>query len=75
MFETIRDLMVDTLSCDLDSITPEARLAEDLDIDSLDAVELNMTIEESLNITIPDGELMNLKTVGDIVAYLEANAG
>lgn len=75
MFETIRDLMVDTLSCDLDSITPEARLAEDLDIDSLDAVELNMAIEESLSITIPDGELMNLKTVGDIVAYLEANAG
>ncbi len=75
MFEKVRDLMVDTLSCDLDSITPEARLAEDLDIDSLDAVELNMTIEESLNITIPDGELMNLKTVGDIVAYLEANAG
>ncbi len=75
MFETIRDLMVDTLSCDLDSITPEARLAEDLDIDSLDAVELNMAIEEALNITIPDGELMNLKTVGDIVAYLEANAG
>lgn len=75
MFETIRDLMVDTLSCDLDAITPEARLAEDLDIDSLDAVELNMAIEEALNITIPDGELMNLKTVGDIVAYLEANAG
>lgn len=75
MFETIRDLMVDTLSCDLDSITPGARLAEDLDIDSLDAVELNMAIEEALNITIPDGELMNLKTVGDIVAYLEANAG
>lgn len=75
MFEKIRDLMVDTLSCDLDSITPEARLAEDLDVDSLDAVELNMAIEEALNITIPDGELMNLKTVGDIVAYLEANAG
>jgi acyl carrier protein len=75
MFETIRNLMVDTLSCDLDAITPEARLAEDLDIDSLDAVELNMAIEEALNITIPDGELMNLKTVGDIVAYLEANAG
>ncbi|MDD2994060.1 MAG: acyl carrier protein [Pygmaiobacter sp.] len=75
MFEKIRDLMVDTLSCDLDAITPEARLAEDLDIDSLDAVELNMAIEEALNITIPDGELMNLKTVGDIVAYLEANAG
>lgn len=75
MFEKIRDLMVDTLSCDLDSITPEARLAEDLDIDSLDAVELNMAIEEALNITIPDGELMNLKTVGDIVAYLEANTG
>lgn len=75
MFEKIRDLMVDTLSCDLDAITPEARLAEDLDIDSLDTVELNMAIEEALNITIPDGELMNLKTVGDIVAYLEANAG
>lgn len=74
MFEKVRDLMVETLSCDLDAITPEARLAEDLDIDSLDAVELNMAIEEALEITIPDGDLMNLKTVGDIVAYLEANA-
>ena len=74
-FEEMKKIVVDTLNCDADKVTMAASLTEDLQADSLDAVELNMAIEEALNITIPDGELMNLKTVGDIVAYLEANAG
>ena len=74
MFEKVRDIIVETLSCDADQVTLEANLAEDLDADSLDAVELNMAIEEALEISIPDEELTKMKTVGDIVEYLEAHA-
>ncbi len=73
MFEKVRDIIVDTLNCDAEKVTMEARLAEDLEADSLDAVELNMAIEDETGITIPDEELANLKTVGDIVNYLEAH--
>ncbi len=74
MFEKVRDIIVEPLSCDADLVTLEANLAEDLDADSLDAVELNMAIEEALEISIPDDELAKMKTVGDIVEYLEAHA-
>ena len=73
-FETLKQVMVDTLSCDEDKVTMEATLAEDLGADSLDAVELNMAIEESCGVAIPDEELGNMKTVGDIFNYLQAHA-
>ena len=62
-FETLKQVIVDTLSCDEDKVTMEATLAEDLGADSLDAVELNMAIEESCGVAIPDEELGNMKTV------------
>ncbi|WP_395150464.1 acyl carrier protein [uncultured Allofournierella sp.] len=74
MFEKVRDIIVDTLSCEADAVTMEATLAEDLGADSLDAVELNMALEDNLNVSIPDEDLANMKTVGDIVSYLEAQA-
>lgn len=74
MFEKVRDIIVDTLSCDADKVTMEASLSDDLGADSLDAVELNMALEDNLGVAIPDEELANMKTVGDIVNYLEANA-
>ena len=73
MFEQVRDIIVDTLSCDRDEVTPETNLFEDLNADSLDAVELNMALEDKLHVSIPDEELANMKTVGDIVRYLEAH--
>lgn len=74
MFEKVRDIIVDTLSCDAGKVTMEATLADDLGADSLDAVELNMALEDNLGVAISDEELANMKTVGDIVNYLEANA-
>nr|WP_317408020.1 acyl carrier protein [Fournierella massiliensis] len=74
MFEKVRDIIVDTLSCDAGKVTMEATLADDLGADSLDAVELNMALEDNLGVAISDEELTNMKTVGDIVNYLEANA-
>ena len=70
-FEEVRAIMVDTLGCDEEKITLEASLADDLNIDSLDAVELVMAIEEKYGIKIPDEELGNMKKVSDIVAAIE----
>lgn len=74
MFEQVKKIIVDTLNCEMDDVTMEARLAEDLEADSLDAMELNMALEDELGVGVPDEELSNMKTVGDIVNYLEAHA-
>ena len=72
-FEEMKKIVVDTLSCDEDKVTMEASLTEDLEADSLDAVELNMAREEACGVSIPDEELANLKTVGDIFNYINAH--
>ena len=75
MFEKVREIIVDTLSCEMDEVTMEADLTEDLGADSLDAVELNIALEEQLGLSIADEDRPNLKTVGDIVRYLEDEDG
>ncbi|MBP3594083.1 MAG: acyl carrier protein [Lachnospiraceae bacterium] len=72
-FEKVKEIIVDTLSCDEAKVTLGASLTEDLGADSLDAVELNMSLEESFEISIPDEKLANFKTVQDIVTYIENN--
>ena len=71
MFDKIKEIMVDTLACDEEKITPEASITEDLGADSLDVVDLIMSLEESFSIEIPDEDIENIKTVGDIVKYIE----
>lgn len=73
-FEELKNIIVETLNADEDKVTMEASLADDLQADSLDAVELNMAIEEACGVSIPDEELPNMKTVGDIFNYLTKNA-
>ena len=70
-FETIRDVIVETLNCDAEQVTPDARLREDLRADSLAAVELCMALEEACGITIDDALLPTFRTVGDILDYLK----
>ena len=72
-FESVRDIIVETLGCEEEQVTPEASLADDLGADSLAAVELVMALEEASGITIADADVEGLKTVGDIVRYLEAH--
>ena len=72
-FEELKEVFVDTLNCDEDKVTMEASLTEDLEADSLDAVELNMALEDACGVSIPDEELANLKTVGDIYNYITAH--
>ena len=71
-FEKIKDIIVETLSCDADKVTPEAKLAEDLEADSLAAVELSMALEEAFGVGISDEDLPNIKTVNDILEYIQS---
>ena len=70
-FEKVKETMVNTLGCDEEKITMEASIADDLGIDSLDAVELVMALEEQFDIKIPDEELGKMKKVSDIVGCIE----
>ena len=71
-FETVRDIIVDTLSCDAEAIKPEAKLLEDLEADSLEIVELSMALQENLVVGIEDEDLENIKTVQDILDYIKS---
>lgn len=73
-FEKVKDIIVDSLSCDADQVTMEASLSDDLEADSLDAVELIMAVEDEFGIEISDEKAAEMKTVKDIVDYVEANA-
>lgn len=74
MFEKVKKIVEFQLDIkDPSIITRETRLREDLKVDSLDAAEIILAIEEQLNVEIPDELMMNAKTVGEILTYLEAN--
>ena len=71
--EKVRDIIVETLGCDAEAVTPAASLADDLGADSLAAVELVMALEEAAGISIAEEDAANLQTVGDIMTYLAAH--
>ena len=71
MFEKIAKVLADQLGIDKSKITLESKIVEDLGADSLDVVELLMSLEEEDGITVSDDEAGAIRTVGDIVALLE----
>lgn len=73
MLENIRDILSKQLRVDRQYINMDTDIAEDLGADSLDVVEMLVTIEEELDISIPEEEVLAFKTVGDVVTYLENN--
>ena len=73
-FERVKNIIVDSLSCDAEQVTLEANLKEDLDADSLEAVELIMAIEDEFGIEIPDEVSTTISTVQQIVDYIDQNA-
>ncbi|MDO4466629.1 MAG: acyl carrier protein [Bacillota bacterium] len=67
MLEQIKNVLVDAINVDPELVTPEAKLNEDLDIDSLAAVELALELETEFDVRIEDEELAKLVTVQDIM--------
>lgn len=71
VLDQIKEILKDTMDIDESKITLDAKLKEDLELDSLDSVELIMSAEEEFGIEISDEDVMNFKTVNDIVNYIE----
>ena len=70
----VKAIIVDKLGVEESEVTPEASFTNDLGADSLDTVELIMEFEKEFGISIPDDQAEKITTVGDAVAYIEANA-
>ena len=73
VFEKVRDMLVDQLDVEEEKVTMDASITDDLGADSLDVVDLVMSLEEEFDVEIPDNQVENIKTVGDIVRYIEDN--
>jgi acyl carrier protein len=73
IFEKVKAIIVEQLGVEADDVTMESSFVEDLGADSLDIVELIMSMEDQFKITIPDTEAENITTVGSAVKYIESN--
>ena len=71
IFDKLKELVVDQLGVEEDEVTMEATMQDDLGADSLDLVDLVMSVEEEFGVKVADEDLENIKTVGDIVNYIE----
>lgn len=74
IFEKIKSILVDQLDADGDAIKMDSLISDDLGADSLDIADIVMSLEEEFEVEVPDDVLQNLKTVGDIVKYIEEKA-
>lgn len=70
VFEKIKQILADQLDADIDEMTMDTRIADDLGADSLDVVEMLMAIEDDFDVEIPDEDIEGLKTIGDVVEYI-----
>ena len=73
IFEKLKEIIAEQLEVEEDAITMEAELVDDLGADSLDLVDLVMSIEDEFDVEVPDEAIENIKTIGDAVRFIEAN--
>ena len=72
MLDKIKNIVVEQLMVDADQVTEDASFVDDLGADSLDTVELIMAFEEEFDIEIPDEDAQKIKTVKDVIEYIES---
>jgi len=70
--EKVKKLLADQLNIDVEKITENSKVIDELGADSLDVVEMLMTLEDEFNVSVSDEESVTLKTVGDIVKLIES---
>lgn len=73
VLEKIKVILAEQFDVEEDSLNNDTDLQDDLGADSLDVVDLLMSIEDEFEVEIPDEEIENIRTVGDLVSYIEAN--
>ena len=71
IFEQVKKILCDQLDLEEEQVNEDSEVIDDLGADSLDIVDLVMTLEEEFDTEIQDEDIENLKTVGDIVKYIE----
>lgn len=71
MLEKVKETVAESLGADINTVTEETSFKDDLGADSLDLFEMVMSLEESCGVEIPTEDLEQMKTVGDVVKYLE----
>ena len=74
VFERIREVICDQLDLEEDKVTMDSDIMEDFEADSLDVVDLVMSIEDEFGLEVPDDQIENFRTVGDVVRYIEENS-
>ena len=74
VFERIREIICDQLDLEEDKVTMDSDIMEDFEADSLDVVDLVMFIEDEFGLEVPDDQIENFRTVGDVVRYIEENS-
>ncbi len=72
LVDKIKELIANQLNKSIDEITEEKEVVKDLGADSLDVVEMLMSLEEEFDITVPEEDAVNIKTVGDIINLIES---
>ena len=73
VFDKVREILMEQLDLEESKITMESLIIDDLGADSLDIVDLVMSLEEEFDTEIPDEAIENIKTVGEVVKYIEDN--
>ena len=74
VFERIREIICDQLDLEEDKVTMDSDIMEDFEADSLDVVDLVMSIEDEFGLEVPDDQIENFRTGGDVVRYIEENS-
>lgn len=74
VLEKVKVILAEQFDVDEDTITLDTDIQEDLGADSLDVVDLLMSIEDEFECEIPDEEIENIRSVGELVSFIEANA-
>lgn len=74
MIENIKKIVAEILEVDVADVKEDALILDDLGADSIAVMEIVMELEETLGVEVPTDDILELKTVGDIVAYIEKNA-
>ncbi len=71
VLEKVKMILSNQFDVEEDSITPETNIADDLNADSLDVVDMLMSLEDEFDVEIPDEEIEKMRTVGEVVSYIE----
>lgn len=75
IFDEVKEILVEQLGVNEDDVELTSRLVDDLGADSLDAIDIVMSIEDEYSIEVPDETIEQMKTVEDIVNFIENNMG